>query len=87
MALTRMSSAVTLNHMGHDINGHQELTNYLNSLSTMQERHEAIRQFRDQIMNLHARIEDLVYGFVDFLNRDPLYAGLTIEGEEEAIII
>lgn len=86
MALTRASSAVTLYHLRHAINEHQELTNYLNSLPTDEKRQAAIRLFRNQIMQVHERVEDLVYDFVEFLENNSLYSRMTLEEEGWKVI-
>jgi histone deacetylase complex regulatory component SIN3 len=71
-----------LYHLKHIINDQQELINYLNSLFKEEEHHATIHQFRDQIMQLHANVEDLIYEFVEFLNNDSLYLSMIINKEE-----
>ena len=82
MTLTKASSVITLHHLKHFINDQKELVNYLNSLCTEQERQTAIHQFRDQIMQLHVNVENLMYSFVKFLDNNSLYSRMTSEKEE-----
>ncbi len=82
MTLTRASSAITLHHLKHFINDQKELVDYLNSLRTEQERQTAIHQFRNQIMQLHVNVENLMYSFVKFLDNNSLYSRMTSEKEE-----
>jgi len=82
MTLTKASSVITLHHMRHFINDQKELVNYLNSLRTEQEQQTAIHQFRNQIMQLHVNVENLMYSFVKFLDNNSLYSRMISEKEE-----
>ncbi len=82
MTLTRTSSVITLHHLKHFINDQKELVNYLNSLRTEQEWQTAIHQFRNQIMQLHMNVKNLMYSFVKFLDNNSLYSRITSEKEE-----
>lgn len=74
MTLTKVSSTIILYHLRHLLNDQQELVNYLNFLSIEQAHYATIQQFRDQIMQMHARIKDLMYKFVEFLDNNSLYS-------------
>jgi len=82
MTLIRASSVITLHHLRYFINDQKELVNYLNSLRTEQEQQTAIHQFRNQIMQLHVNVKNLMYSFVKFLDNNSLYSRMTSEKEE-----
>ncbi len=82
MTLTKASSVITLHHLRYFINDQKELVNYLNSLRIEQEQQTAIHQFRNQIMQLHVNVKNLMYSFVKFLNNNSLYSKMTNEKEE-----
>jgi adenosine/AMP kinase len=82
MTLFKTSFVIILYHQSHFIKDHQELVEYLHSFSTKQEYHVMICQFKNQIMNIHANIENLVYEFVEFLDRNSLYSEMIIKKEE-----
>lgn len=63
---------MSLNHRERFINDQRELVSYLNFLSEELKRFAAIRHFRDQIMQLHAHVEDMMYEFVKFLDHDSI---------------
>ncbi len=82
MTLTRASSVITLHYLKHFINDQKKLVDYLNSLHTEQERQTAIHQFRNQIMQLHINVKNLMYSFVKFLDNNSLYSRMTSKKEE-----
>lgn len=82
MTLTRTGSSMILYHLGNPINGQKKLRNYLRELANDQERDAAIRQFRDQIMQLHARVEEMFWKFVKFLDNDIKYSQMTRKEDE-----
>ncbi len=71
-----------LHYLRYFINDQKELVDYLNSLRTEQEWQTAIHQFRNQIMQLHVNVENLMYSFVKFLDNNSLYSRMISKKEE-----
>jgi hypothetical protein len=82
MTLIKASSAIMLYHLKHVINEHQKLINYLNSLFTNEEHQATIQLFRNQIMQVHEKVEVLMFNFIEFLKNNSLYLQMTLEKEE-----